>query len=264
MTVLVDSHCHFDFPEFDSNRDPLWQQCIAAGVRALVIPGIEPAQWPRLLELREAQPNWYFSIGIHPWWIEEVEIQQTLNAESVAAMMQPFLKKNGCVAVGECGLDKIKNLEWSKQQNVLEMHLQLAKEFQLPVILHCVKAHSEMIALLKKYRPERGGVVHAFSGSVEVAREYLRLGFYLGIGGTITYERAQKTRNAVTQLPLESMLLETDAPSMPLAGQQGAPNSPLSILKIAECLAQLRGESLEQIAAATTENAQRLFGLVVR
>lgn len=140
-------------------------------------------------------------------------------------------------------------------------HLQLAIEFNKPVILHSVRAHHYLLPILKKYRPQRGGVIHAFSGSYETAKQYWDAGFYLGIGGTISYERAAKTRAAVQQMPLESLVLETDAPDMPLQGTQGQRNSPEKLLEIAHCLAALRAQSVEQIAQQTSANTWKLFGI---
>ncbi|RYZ90248.1 MAG: TatD family deoxyribonuclease, partial [Moraxellaceae bacterium] len=137
-----------------------------------------------------------------------------------------------------------------------------AQDIAMPLIIHCRKAHNELLQQLKHYHFEAGGVIHGFSGSYDMAMQYWSMGFRLGIGGTITYERANKTRQAVKRLPLESLVLETDAPDMPLHGKQGEPNSPVNIIAIAQMLANLRGESLEIIAAQTTLNAQQLFKIV--
>jgi TatD DNase family protein len=141
----------------------------------------------------------------------------------------------------------------------LNIHLQIAQETALPLIIHCHKAHNELIVDLKNFNFPAGGVIHAFSGSYEIAMTYWQMGFRLGIGGTITYERAHKTRQTVTRVPLEALLLETDAPDMPLNGNQGERNSPVNIVRIAQTLADLRGETLETIASQTTSNSQTLF-----
>ncbi|HEY0892744.1 MAG TPA: TatD family hydrolase, partial [Cellvibrio sp.] len=145
------------------------------------------------------------------------------------------------------------------QQQLLTIHIDVANQLHKPLIIHCVRAHNELIALLKKSKAQVGGVIHAFSGSYEVAQQYVDLGFYLGIGGTITYERAQKTRAAAAKIPLECLVLETDAPDMPLYGKQGQRNSPVNIPQIAQVLADLRGIAIDEIAAATSRNAMRLF-----
>jgi TatD DNase family protein len=141
----------------------------------------------------------------------------------------------------------------------LDVHLQVARELSMPIIIHCRKAHNEMMKSLSGQNIKSGGVIHAFSGSIDLAKQYWALGFYLGVGGTITYERANKTRETVKQLPIEAMVLETDAPDMPLSGKQGQRNSPENIPEVARTLANIRGDSLQYIAQQTTENTKKLF-----
>ncbi|WP_036186445.1 TatD family hydrolase [Marinimicrobium agarilyticum] len=251
---LIDSHCHFDFEAFDEDREDIWSRCRSAGVRQLLIPGTEPEQWARAQGLCEAMPDWYFAAGIHPWWQYKVRGKEWLDA------CRRALSHSHCLAVGECGLDKFIDTPMAEQEALLEQHLQLAYEQRLPIVLHCVKAHNELIRWLKRYPLERGGVIHAFSGSVDIAETYWQMGFRLGVGGTITYERAKKTREAVSRIPAEALLLETDAPDMPLCGRQGERNSPEYLPDVARGLAELRGVTIEEIAAITTANAQLLFG----
>jgi TatD DNase family protein len=163
------------------------------------------------------------------------------------------------VAIGECGLDAAITTSLAIQLPVFEAQLCLATELGLPIIIHCRRSHNELTSLLKRNKLPPGGVIHAFSGSYEMAKQYWDMGFYLGIGGTITYERAHKTREAVKRMPLDALLLESDAPDMPLAGKQGQRNSPEHIPLIAQALAELRGESVQLIAEQTTRNAQTLF-----
>lgn len=255
--MFFDSHCHFDFAAFDEDREPLWQACRQRGVRGLLVPGVAPAQWPAAARLCGDYSGMIYGAGVHPWWVDELYaggfdkavLQTQLTAE---------LEKPACRAVGECGLDVRIGTPMDLQQQVLAVQLAVAAECDRPVVLHCVKAHNELLQMLDASGVKRG-VVHAFGGSQELARQYWRRGFYLGIGGTITYERARKTRAAVQQLPLEALLLETDAPDMPLAGRQGARNSPAYLPEVAGVLAQLRGETLEKVAAVTTANARALF-----
>lgn len=259
-----DSHCHLDFDEFDGDRDQLWQQCCAAGITGLMLPGVTPgAQWERARAMAQRLPGIYYSLGVHPCWLAPWE------GQTVAAATQPWLADIAqhmqsplCCALGETGLDKRIATPLPVQQAWFEWHLALAAQYQRPLILHVVHAHAEVIALLKQYRPLCGGVVHAFNGSYEIAREYWQLGFYLGIGGTITYERANKTRNTVQRMPLDSLVLETDSPDMPLQGEQGQRNTPANIPRIAACLAQLRGEPLVHVQQQTYQNSCRLFGVV--
>lgn len=254
--MYIDSHCHFDFTEFDVHRERIWRNCQALGVRQLVIPGVNPAQWQHAATMSSSFTGIYFGVGLHPWWGNECVSNEELFSQLISAAEQM-----GCVAIGECGLDAFIDIPMLKQQAILEVHLRAAIATQLPVIIHCRNAHTELLLALKKYKLKKGGVIHAFSGSLQLAQQYWALGFYLGIGGTITYARANKTRTAVAQLPLAALVLETDAPDMPLSGKQGSPNSPESIPLIAQVLAELRGESIEKIATQTTQNARALFGI---
>ncbi|HWV15633.1 MAG TPA: TatD family hydrolase [Cellvibrio sp.] len=257
--VFFDSHCHFDFPAFAEDRDTVWQACLAHGVKGLVIPGVEPGQWPLAAQLCEKNESMFYGAGIHPWWIERLpHIQEKGFIED---SLRQQLADRKCVAIGECGLDAMIATPLSDQLSVFHCHLQLASQLRLPLIIHCRKAHNELLQQLKKFSLSATGVVHAFSGSSELAGSYWAMGFCLGIGGTITYARAEKTRAAVKHLPIEAIVLETDAPDMPLQGQQGQRNSPVNIPFIAQALAEIRGESVEYIARQTSANARRLFAL---
>lgn len=254
MTVtLFDSHCHFDFEAFDADRSQVWEHCQSLRLTQLLVPGVSPSQWPRARDLSGQMPGLCWAAGLHPWWLNEID---GVDWES---LLRDALGQTGCVALGECGLDKLIDTPLDEQEALLERQLELAQTLDLPVILHCVKADNELIRLLKRHSLPRGGVVHGFSGSRQMAETYWGMGFYLGIGGTITYERARKTREAAQSLPLEALLLETDAPDMPLQGHQGERNSPEYLLEVAQTLATLRATSLEEVARQTTENARYLF-----
>ncbi|MCX2779613.1 TatD family hydrolase [Microbulbifer thermotolerans] len=254
---LIDSHCHFDFAAFDKDRASVWRQCREAGVERIIIPGVSPPRWQALLDLVRSEPAWHAALGVHPWWVAESKCGAAQLQRDLAAS----LEANACVAIGECGLDGAIATPLEKQEEVFRAQLALAESLQLPLIVHARRCHNEMLHLLKAYRPSRGGVIHAFSGSVEIAREYWKLGFSLGAGGTITYDRAAKTRRAFAALPLEAIVLETDAPDMPLQGRQGQRNSPACLLRIARTLAELRGVSVETVADQTRRNTEALFSL---
>lgn len=254
---MIDSHCHFDFDAFDANRAQVWQQCRDAGVERMIIPGVSKPRWPALFELVKKEPAWYAAVGLHPWWVAESELEPAQLQREIAAQVDA----NPCVAIGECGLDGAIVTPLAEQEPLFRAQLEVAEELQLPLIIHACRCHNEMLRLLKEYRPARGGVIHAFSGSEEIAREYWKLGFYLGAGGTITYERAAKTRRAFAALPLEAILLESDAPDMPIQGRQGERNSPAYLPLIATELANLRGVSVEGLAAQTRRNTETLFSL---
>jgi len=258
---FFDSHCHFDFSEFDGDRDNIWRDCQARGVRQLMIPGVSLSSFTAAAAIAGQYEGIYTAAGLHPWWVEKDlgAADVVLNPSSIHDRLLARLVNPKCVAVGECGLDAVINTSLPLQQQVLDIHLQVASETGLPLIIHCRKAHNELVVQLKTRKLSAGGVIHAFSGSYELATAYWEMGFRLGIGGTITYERANKTRQAVKKLPLEALLLETDAPDMPLYGRQGEPNSPVNIPAIAQVLADLREEPVAIIAAHTTRNARQLF-----
>lgn len=257
---FFDSHCHFDFADFAVDRDRVWQACRAQGVNRMLVPGVVPAQWKIAAQLSASHSGIYWAAGLHPWWIKDLNPDAS-SAAAFTNLLREALADSNCVAVGECGLDAMIETPLAEQLRLLNLHLQLASELSLPLIIHNRKTHSELLSALKKFTLPAGGVIHGFSGSIEIARAYWSLGFRLGIGGTITYERAHKTREAVKLLPIEAMVLETDAPDMPLQGQQGQRNSPVNILLVARALADIRGESLEAIAYHTRQNTCRLFAV---
>lgn len=269
---FFDSHCHFDFVEFDEDRDALWNACQQSGMIGLIIPGTDPTQWQKAEMMSCTYSGIYYSVGLHPWFIKDafntdlLKNNQEYDQEQIMSFCKQFrqqlmaaAKKTNCVAIGECGLDAMIEMPMFLQQIMLDVQLQVANELSMPVIIHCRKAHNEMMQSLRAQKIKAGGIIHAFSGSIDLATQYWSLGFRLGIGGTVTYERANKTRETVKQLPIEAMVLETDAPDMPLSGQQGQRNSPINIPEIAQILANIRGESLANIAQQTTANVKKLF-----
>lgn len=250
---MIDSHCHFDFAAFEKERANIWQRCQTLGIKKLIIPGTEPAQWLKAKKLSTQLPGVYSSCGLHPWWI-----QDNANAP-LSHLLQDFIQQHQPIAVGECGIDKHIAITETQQADIFAEQIRIACEFNLPLIVHVRDSHNAVIRLLKQYKPKRGGVIHAFSGSLEIARTYWQLGFYLGVGGVITYPRAQKTRTTLKAMPIEALLLETDAPDMPLYDNQGANNSPEYLPLVAEALAQLRDEPLDKIVSQTTFNSEQLF-----
>lgn len=258
---FFDTHCHFDFEDFDKDRETLWATCRSQGIRQMLVPGVQPDQWPRMQRLCANNPGIYYAAGLHPCWLEG-NIESRKRNTQLAALSEALrdqLDEQYCIAIGECGLDQYINGDADLQEAVLSCHLEIAQEFGKPIILHCRRAHNQMLRCLKAFPLKNGGILHAYSGSLEQAEQYWKMGFYLGIGGTITYDRANKTRSAVKKLPPEALVLETDAPDMPLCGQQGERNSPLNIPAIAGILAALRDESVECIARQTTLNAKTLL-----
>ncbi|WP_430010284.1 TatD family hydrolase [Methylophaga lonarensis] len=254
MLTLIDSHCHLDFKAFDNDRPAVLQHCESLGVAHIILPGVSVAQWPNMISLSQQFNQLSYALGCHPMFM-------TQHAADAVEQLDHYIGQYAPVAIGEIGLDfYLQNHDKSAQISLLEAQLALAVKHALPIILHVRKAHDEMLKLLRKYRPI-GGSVHAFSGSLQQAQQYIELGFCLGIGGALTYPRANKLRSMFAHLPLSSIVLETDAPDMPLSGRQGLRNSPEYLPLIAQQLAELREIPVETVAKATTENSQRLFSL---
>ncbi|WP_415882464.1 TatD family hydrolase [Neptuniibacter sp. QD34_54] len=253
---FIDSHCHLDFSEFDLSRKEILLQARIAGVSDIVVPSVIADRWQDLLSLVKSDHNLHAALGLHPCFMEK-------HTPADLEILETLLATEQVCAVGEIGLDLfIPEANLDQQLLYLNEQLALAKKFNLPVLLHVRKAHDQMLKQLRLIQLERGGIVHAFSGSEQQARQYLDLGFKLGIGGTVTYERAKKIRRLVQELPLESFVLETDAPDMPLAGHQGEVNLPANVAKVAEVIAELRQIAVEEVAAITTQQSKNLLRLI--
>jgi len=252
--VLFDSHCHLDVDAFAADRDQVLARARAAGVAGQLIPAIDFASWPGLLTLTDAHDDLYPAIGLHPVFLAR-------HSDAHLDALPDWIARHRPVAVGECGLDHfVEDLDRERQRTVLRRQLQVAREFDLPVVLHARRAVDEIIGLLREVGGLRG-VVHSFSGSPEQARQLWKLDFCLGIGGPVTFERAQRLRRLVAEMPIEFLLLETDAPDQPDAAHRGQRNEPAMLTVIAETIARLRGETPGHVAEATTKNARRLFGI---
>lgn len=252
--MLVDSHCHLDATEFDADRAAVIQRARAAGVMQQVIPAIDAEHWPQLRDICRTHPGLFPAYGLHPMFLHShkpAHLQQ----------LRDWITSERPIAVGECGLDFfIENLDADAQQLYFEGQLTLARDFDLPLIVHARRAVDAVIASFKRVGKLRG-VVHSFSGSPEQARQLWQLGFLIGIGGPATYARANRLRGLVAEMPLEHLLLETDAPDQPDAQIRGQRNEPARLSFVCETVAELRGVDAATIAAATTANAQRLFNL---
>lgn len=254
---FIDTHCHFDFPPFTGDEEASIQRAAAVGVNKIIIPATEADNFPRVLALAERFPQLYAAIGLHPIVVERHSDESLAQLEAAIA-----LKPAKLVAVGEIGLDLYReNPQFERQQSLLDEQLRLAKRYDLPVILHSRRTHDKLALHLKRHNLPRTGVVHGFAGSFQQAERFVQLGYKIGVGGTISYPRASKTRDVMAQLPLSSLVLETDAPDMPLNGYQGQPNRPERVAEVFTHLCSLRHESPEEIVTALLENTHALFGL---
>lgn len=252
---LIDSHCHLDVSEFACDLPETLKRGREAGVMAFVVPAIDFASWPKLNELVHKHSELKPAYGLHPMFLERFH-------PSHLVALPDWLAKPECVAVGECGLDFfMANFNAPLQEMVFIEHIKLAKHFGKPLIIHARKSTERIIQLLKQYGPVTG-VVHSYSGSLEQAQQLIKMGCMLGIGGPISYPRSNRIRALVKEIPLEYILLETDAPDQPLFGEQGQRNEPMHLPKIVLAIADARNVPVELIAEHTTQNAKRLFSLV--
>lgn len=260
---FTDSHCHLDFPELAAALPVLLQQCQQASIHQIIIPAVSPNNWQAILDLTSKYNSKTCQLlpclGIHPWYLDN------LTEQALALLVDKItIEQAKILAIGETGIDGVIAKEQNnlaKQQAFFQQHIELANQFNKPLIVHHRRSHQEVIQSLKNNPVNNGGVIHAFSGSFQQAKTYIDMGFKLGIGGTITYPRAEKTIKAVKRLPLSSLVLETDAPAMPLYGEQGKSNSPINLIKVFNCLAQIRAESPEEIAQALEQNISHCFQL---
>ncbi|SEC97314.1 TatD DNase family protein [Pseudomonas saponiphila] len=255
---LIDSHTHLDFPDFDDDREALLADSRVRGVSRMVVLGVYQANWQRLWDLVQSDSQLYAAFGLHPVYLEDHQPQHLQQLQDWLARLagHPQL-----CAVGEIGLDYfLEQLDRERQQSLFETQLQLAADFHLPALLHVRRSHAAVIATLKRFKLKRGGIIHAFAGSREEAREYLKLGFKLGLGGAATWPQALRLRKVIAELPLESVVLETDSPDMAPAMFPGQRNSPQHLPAICAALAQIIGIAPEQLASASTRNACEVFG----
>ena len=251
---LVDTHCHLDVADFDVDREAIIQRCHVAGIQQIVVPAIEQSGWSNLLELCQRHESLYPALGLHPVFIDKHKPEHLDSLEALIAISNP-------VAVGEIGLDfYLKDLDRQRQLSFFESQLTIAKAAGLPVLLHVRKAHDQVLVLLKKIQVN-GGITHAFNGSEQQAQQYIDLGFKLGFGGTMTYEGSKRIHQLAKTLPLESIVLETDAPDMVVEQHRGERNSPEYLLDSLSALAKLRNMSIDEVAAQTTQNARDVLSL---
>jgi TatD DNase family protein len=251
---LTDSHCHLDAPGFDGDRAAVIARAKAAGVAAQVVPAITAASWPKLREVCAADASLHPAYGLHPMFLAE-------HRPGHLHELHAWLERERPCAIGECGLDFfVEGLDADTQRHYFDGQLRLAREFDLPLIVHARRAVDEVIHVVRRTGGLRG-VVHSFSGSPQQARQLWDLGFLIGLGGPLTYPRANRLRTLAATMPLDYLLLETDAPDQPDAGIRGQRNEPARLADILATVAELRGQAPEEIAAQTTANARRLFDL---
>ncbi|MBE2896954.1 TatD family deoxyribonuclease [Pasteurellaceae bacterium HPA106] len=259
---FFDTHTHFDVL-LDEQRitfNSALDNARAADVQRILIACIDVGQFSQVSALcAQAPKHLCYGVGLHPLFITH---HRTQDLDTLAAHLQT--RPHFCVAVAEIGLERavaklITPENWAKQCQFLEAQLFLAQEHQLAVSLHSRRSHDQLYTFLKRIDLPKKGVIHGFAGSYVQAKRFVDLGYAIGVGGTITYPRANKTREAIRQLPLDALVLETDSPDMPVNGYQGQPNEPARIAQVFEALCQLRQESADDIKSAVWARSIALF-----
>jgi len=251
---LIDSHTHFDDERFNADRDAAYERARAAGVSVQVLAGVCAHLWPQLKTVVATYPGLYASYGLHPMYLG---VHRPRHLQELAQ----WLEQERPVAVGECGLDYlIPDMQPERQVEFFTEQLRIARDHDLPVIVHARRAVDDVIKYIRRF-PGSRGVVHSFSGSEQQAERLYKLGFLTSFGGPLTYPRANRLRRLIKKLPLESFMLETDAPDQPGAQHQGERNEPAYLPEVLAVVAELRAQDPAEIAAATTRNAMNLFGI---
>jgi TatD DNase family protein len=266
--MLIDTHCHFDVDDFDADRAEVAARTLAAGVDTIVIPGYVAAIWPKLFSVCASinTPRLLPAPGLHPCYIAGHQRADLAELERIIST-QPE-----CVAVGEIGLDyfldELKRPELkARQQEFFRAQLELAMRYRKPVILHVRKAHQDVIHILHELKFREGGIVHAYSGGIEEARHYTKMGFRLGIGGSLTYDQSKRLRAVVADMPLEALVLESDAPDMvPLQHRdplvRRTRNSPEFLSAVAMAMADLKNRSFAEVQAVTRQQSLAVLRLL--
>ncbi|OED36897.1 hypothetical protein AB833_25625 [Chromatiales bacterium (ex Bugula neritina AB1)] len=251
---LIDTHVHFDSNRFDHDRDTIYQRAKANGIDMMIVPAISRAQWPGVTTVARNYPGVFACYGLHPMFTRE-------HTTTDLTLLEEKISQNPCVAIGECGLDGSSDQAAMNQQLFyFSAQLQIARDYNLPVIVHARAAVEAVILELRKNGPDKG-VVHSYNGSLQQAHRLIDLGYYLSFGGPITYNRASKLHTLIRQLPLDRIMIETDAPDQVGSAHYGNRNEPCYLPEVLTAVANLRNENEVTIARASNRNACELFGL---
>ena len=250
---LFDSHAHLDADVFDPDRPAVLQRAADAKVTEQLIPAINADNWQAIADLCANTQGLFAAYGYHPMYLPAP------NPLCISDLQTWLDAHPDTVAIGECGLDfYVEDFDKTQQQWFLDAQMRIARDRELPVILHARRAVDDVMATIRRFGPLRG-IVHSYPGSLDQAKRLFDMGFLLGIGGPVTYKRALRLRSVVTQMPLEALVLETDAPDQPSATRRGQRNEPAFMADVANSVAELRGISPDEVATATTANMHRLL-----
>ncbi len=253
--MLVDSHAHIDDERFDADRDEVVARALAAGVSLILNVGADMGSSARSVALAEKYSGIYAAVGMHPHDAKDMR-------ETDYTQLEQWTKHPRVVAIGEIGLDYHYDLSPRPvQKEVFLRQLDLARKTGKPFIIHEREAHADTLEIIRSAARGLKGVFHCFSGSVETAREYLKMGFYISVAGPVTFSKSGKTKEVAKFVPLDRLLVETDSPYLTPQPHRGHRNEPAYVRLVAEEIASLRNLPLEEVAAATTANVRRLFNI---
>ena len=251
---LIDTHAHLDFEKLWENIEQVLENAKAVGVEKIIIPGVTLEDTPKIIDLIEKYDNLFGAVAVHP---SEAKGWQ----EEYYGILKEYAQHDKIVAIGETGLDYY----WDKtfketQQHVFRRHLELAEELSIPVIVHDREAHADVLSILKEF-PEVKGVMHCFSGSAEFALDCVKIGYYIALGGPVTFKNAVKPKEVAAKVPIEKLVLETDSPFLAPHPFRGKENDPSKIILVAEAIAEIKNLTVEEVANLTSQNAENLFGI---
>lgn len=254
--MFIDSHCHLDFDVFENTLPTILNNCNKQNITQFIIPSIGKQNWHKVIRLCSNKNSFIPALGIHPCFIEGHQVDTDIDN------LELTIIENKIKILGEIGLDKRYKDTFNIQKSFFLKQLQLATKLEIPVLIHSVNAHSEIIAGINSSKFDSGGIIHAFNGSLEVAQIYINLGFKLGIGGLVTYPQNKKLLQVVSHLPLTSFVLETDSPDMPIFNQDRShPNTPLNLVHIFSAFCECRNEYAEEIENTLWHNTQQILQL---
>jgi TatD DNase family protein len=256
---VIDSHCHLDMPRFAADRDAVLERTWAAGVTGLVVPGVAPATWEALLEWPARDRRVQVGLGIHPQFLPELDERDD---ERHLADLDTLLGRGVAIAVGECGLDgpTKESVPMERQLRVLKAHFALARKHRLPLLMHCLRAHPELLKLLETEPvPEAGLLMHSYSGSADLTKKYVRHGCHFSFAGPVSFEEARRPIDALRSVPLDRLLVETDAPDQAPHPHRGQRSEPAFLPIIVDAMARGRGDAVEPLRASLLQNTLRLF-----
>ncbi len=254
MIGLIDSHIHLDDERFDFDREQLIESAQQVGISRFIVPAVTVNRFPAVLKLAKEHASVSYTLGLHPYYINE-------HSGTDLEFLAQSLQGSGAVGVGECGLDYyLKDLDRDRQKLIFEAQVVLAKHFDLPLILHVRGAIDEVFKVLKKHNYFKA-VMHSFNGSVEQAKQIIDAGIYLGFGPAVCNPKANKLKQLIEFMPIEHMMLETDAPDQPFHDRSGKRNLPIDLLRVNEEIAAIKGLSPKVLAEQTSNNTQHLFKL---